>query len=75
MLTAYVYEFYSCIALILKLQKIINIVQTDYISNERPYFDEVSQLNVTVNIGEITILKCRIKNKGNRTVCIKKTFV
>lgn len=35
---------------------------------EQPYFDDISPRNVTTVVDESIILKCRVKNKGNRTV-------
>jgi hypothetical protein len=37
---------------------------------EKPYFDDFNARNVSTNIDGIAILKCRVKNKGNRTVSI-----
>lgn len=36
--------------------------------NQRPYFDDINSRNVTTVADETAILKCRVKNKGNRTV-------
>lgn len=35
---------------------------------DRPYFDDISPRNVTAVVEETAILRCRVKNKGNRTV-------
>jgi len=35
---------------------------------ERPFFDDISPRNVSAVVDEIAILRCRVKNKGNRTV-------
>ncbi|KAM7341326.1 defective proboscis extension response 7 isoform 2-T6 [Cochliomyia hominivorax] len=35
---------------------------------QRPYFDDINSRNVTTVADETAILKCRVKNKGNRTV-------
>ncbi|XP_043069311.1 netrin receptor DCC isoform X2 [Drosophila bipectinata] len=35
---------------------------------DRPFFDDISPRNVSAVVGEIAILRCRVKNKGNRTV-------
>ncbi|XP_054091619.1 zwei Ig domain protein zig-8 isoform X3 [Zeugodacus cucurbitae] len=40
----------------------------DFIAMERPYFDDISPRNVSTVADEPAILKCRVKNKGNRTV-------
>ncbi|TMW44635.1 hypothetical protein DOY81_010285, partial [Sarcophaga bullata] len=36
--------------------------------NHSPYFDDINLRNVTTVADETAILKCRVKNKGNRTV-------
>ncbi|XP_055389071.1 zwei Ig domain protein zig-8-like [Condylostylus longicornis] len=44
---------------------------SSYVSNsviDKPYFDDVSPRNITSVVDETAILKCRVKNKGNRTV-------
>ncbi|XP_036344934.1 zwei Ig domain protein zig-8-like [Rhagoletis pomonella] len=35
---------------------------------ERPYFDDVNPRNISTVADEPAILRCRVKNKGNRTV-------
>uniref|UniRef100_A0A1B0BYF3 Ig-like domain-containing protein n=1 Tax=Glossina palpalis gambiensis TaxID=67801 RepID=A0A1B0BYF3_9MUSC len=35
---------------------------------QHPYFDEMNTTNVTAVEEETAVLKCRVKNKGNRTV-------
>ncbi|XP_017056799.1 uncharacterized protein LOC108098416 [Drosophila ficusphila] len=40
----------------------------DLTSSERPFFDDISPRNVTAVVDEVAILRCRVKNKGNRTV-------
>ncbi|XP_039968060.1 zwei Ig domain protein zig-8 isoform X2 [Bactrocera neohumeralis] len=40
----------------------------DFITMERPYFDDISPRNVSTVSDEPAILKCRVRNKGNRTV-------
>lgn len=35
---------------------------------ERPYFDDVFPRNVTAIVGQSSILNCRIKHLGDRTV-------
>lgn len=35
---------------------------------ERPYFDDVGPRNVTAVVGQSTILNCRVKHPGDRTV-------
>ncbi|XP_018799538.1 PREDICTED: uncharacterized protein LOC108975488 isoform X2 [Bactrocera latifrons] len=40
----------------------------DFITMERPYFDDISPRNVSTVADEPAILKCRVRNKGNRTV-------
>uniref|UniRef100_A0A1B0DQ39 Ig-like domain-containing protein n=2 Tax=Phlebotomus papatasi TaxID=29031 RepID=A0A1B0DQ39_PHLPP len=35
---------------------------------DRPYFDDVSSRNVTAVVDETAILKCRVRNRGNRTI-------
>ncbi|XP_055857685.1 zwei Ig domain protein zig-8 isoform X1 [Episyrphus balteatus] len=39
-----------------------------FLDSERPYFDDISPRNVSTVVDETAILKCRVKNKGNRTV-------
>lgn len=43
------------------------LFSTDYM-NERPYFEEAVSKNVTGIAEDVAILKCRVKNKKNRTV-------
>ncbi|XP_037926172.1 zwei Ig domain protein zig-8 isoform X3 [Hermetia illucens] len=38
------------------------------IDTDKPYFDDVNPRNVTTVVDDIAILRCRVKNKGNRTV-------
>jgi hypothetical protein len=59
---------YSYHAFIKKSSKIQEFLITENI--EKPYFDDVNARNVSTNIDGIAILKCRVKNKGNRTVSI-----
>ncbi|EDV45260.2 zwei Ig domain protein zig-8 isoform X1 [Drosophila erecta] len=40
----------------------------DLTNSERPFFDDISPRNVSAVVDEIAILRCRVKNKGNRTV-------
>lgn len=40
---------------------------------EKPYFDDVGPRNVTAVVGQSTILNCRVKHPGERTV--RKTDV
>ncbi|XP_055690314.1 zwei Ig domain protein zig-8 isoform X2 [Lutzomyia longipalpis] len=35
---------------------------------DRPYFDDVSARNVTAVVDETAILKCRVRNRANRTI-------
>ncbi|XP_059610621.1 zwei Ig domain protein zig-8-like isoform X2 [Phlebotomus argentipes] len=35
---------------------------------DRPYFDDVSSSNVTAVVDEVAILKCRVRNRANRTI-------
>ncbi|GAB0091155.1 zwei Ig domain protein zig-8 [Sergentomyia squamirostris] len=35
---------------------------------DRPYFDDVSSRNVTAVVDETAILKCRVRNRANRTI-------
>lgn len=37
-------------------------------SVEKPYFDDISPRNITTVVDDAAILKCRVKNKGDRTV-------
>lgn len=39
-------------------------------AGEKPYFDDVGPRNVTAVVGQSTILNCRVKHPGDRTVCI-----
>ncbi|KAJ6641964.1 hypothetical protein Bhyg_06909 [Pseudolycoriella hygida] len=34
---------------------------------EQPFFDDISPRNVTTVVDDTVVLKCRVKNKGNRT--------
>lgn len=36
----------------------------------RPYFDDVSPRNVTAIVGQSSVLHCRVKNLGQRTVSV-----
>uniref|UniRef100_W8CDE7 Ig-like domain-containing protein n=2 Tax=Ceratitis capitata TaxID=7213 RepID=W8CDE7_CERCA len=40
----------------------------EYMDTDRPYFDDINPRNVSTAADEPAILKCRVKNKGNRTV-------
>lgn len=40
------------------------------INYNRPYFDDISPRNVTSIVDETVVLKCRVKNKGDRTVSL-----
>ncbi|KAH8256445.1 hypothetical protein KR032_007292 [Drosophila birchii] len=40
----------------------------DLANSDRPFFDDISPRNVSAVVDEIAILRCRVKNKGNRTV-------
>ncbi|XP_070074233.1 netrin receptor DCC isoform X2 [Drosophila takahashii] len=40
----------------------------DLTNSDRPFFDDISPRNVSAVVDEIAILRCRVKNKGNRTV-------
>ncbi|KAH8339514.1 hypothetical protein KR059_005371 [Drosophila kikkawai] len=40
----------------------------DLVNSDRPFFDDISPRNVSAVVDEIAILRCRVKNKGNRTV-------
>ncbi|KAH8418146.1 hypothetical protein KR009_001137 [Drosophila setifemur] len=40
----------------------------DLSSLVQPFFDDISPRNVSAVVDEIAILRCRVKNKGNRTV-------
>lgn len=42
--------------------------QQPAINYNRPYFDDISPRNVTSIVDETVVLKCRVKNKGDRTV-------
>lgn len=48
------------------------------INYNRPYFDDISPRNVTSIVDETAVLKCRVKNKGDRTVspfyCVRTTL-
>lgn len=37
----------------------------------RPFFDDISPRNITSIVDETAVLKCRVKNKGDRTVRIQ----
>ena len=36
----------------------------------QPYFDDINPRNIAIVVDETVTLKCRVKNKGNRTVSI-----
>ncbi|XP_055637805.1 zwei Ig domain protein zig-8-like [Toxorhynchites rutilus septentrionalis] len=38
------------------------------LSDNKPYFDDISPRNVTTVVDDTAVLKCRVKHKGNRTV-------
>ncbi|XP_017486004.1 PREDICTED: uncharacterized protein LOC108374526 isoform X2 [Rhagoletis zephyria] len=40
----------------------------EFMGTERPYFDDVNPRNISTVADEPAILRCRVKNKGNRTV-------
>lgn len=40
-----------------------------------PYFEDISPRSVTAVIDEVAVLKCRVSNKGNRTVSTRAFFV
>lgn len=42
---------------------------------EKPYFDDISPRNITTVVDDTAILKCRVKNKGDRTVSAKNTLI
>jgi hypothetical protein len=37
-------------------------------SSEKPYFDDIYSRNVTTVVDDTAILKCIVRNKGERTV-------
>lgn len=41
---------------------------------ERPHFDDSGPKNVTAVVGQSTILRCRVKHPGDRTVSAFKTI-
>lgn len=41
----------------------------DMVHMDRPFFDDISPRNISAVVDETAILRCRVKNKGNRTVC------
>ncbi|ALC48092.1 dpr7, partial [Drosophila busckii] len=41
---------------------------TDIADVAKPYFDDISPRNISGVVDEAAILRCRVKNKGNRTV-------
>lgn len=45
-----------------------NAASAAAINYNRPYFDDISPRNVTSIVDETAVLKCRVKNKGDRTV-------
>ncbi|XP_060661304.1 zwei Ig domain protein zig-8 isoform X2 [Drosophila nasuta] len=45
---------------------VLNI--NDLASMDRPFFDDISSRNISAVVDETAILRCRVKNKGNRTV-------
>ncbi|XP_034490901.1 zwei Ig domain protein zig-8 isoform X2 [Drosophila innubila] len=45
---------------------ILNI--NDMVNMDRPFFDDISPRNISAVVDETAILRCRVKNKGNRTV-------
>ncbi|KPU74692.1 uncharacterized protein Dana_GF21678, isoform C [Drosophila ananassae] len=44
------------------------LIPSELSNIDRPFFDDISPRNVSVVVDEIAILRCRVKNKGNRTV-------
>lgn len=36
----------------------------------QPYFDKTASKNVTTLVGKTAYLNCKVKNLGNKTVCI-----
>ncbi|XP_064537671.1 zwei Ig domain protein zig-8 isoform X2 [Drosophila montana] len=44
------------------------LIINDLATLDRPYFDDISPRNVSAVVDETAILRCRVKNKGNRTV-------
>lgn len=45
------------------------------IDSDQPYFDDINPRNITTVEDESAILKCRVKNKGNRTVSFIFNFI
>lgn len=43
-------------------------LSSDFLDGDKPYFDDVSPRNITTVVDDTAVLKCRVKNKGNRTV-------
>lgn len=43
--------------------------------SDKPYFENVYPRNVTTFIDDTAILKCVVKNKGDRTVSLKKIII
>lgn len=41
---------------------------------DKPFFDEIYPRNVSTVVDDIAILKCVVKNKGDRTVSSKITL-
>ncbi|KAH8292613.1 hypothetical protein KR054_006464 [Drosophila jambulina] len=65
----------SIIFLILNFNICLNYISAstylnlnDLANPDRPFFDDISPRNVSAVVDEIAILRCRVKNKGNRTV-------
>ncbi|XP_030566590.1 zwei Ig domain protein zig-8 [Drosophila novamexicana] len=44
------------------------LIINDLANLDRPYFDDISPRNISAVVDETAILRCRVKNKGNRTV-------
>ncbi|XP_030246452.1 zwei Ig domain protein zig-8 isoform X2 [Drosophila navojoa] len=44
------------------------LIINDLANVNRPYFDDISPRNISAVVDETAILRCRVKNKGNRTV-------
>lgn len=44
--------------------------------HQKPYFDDIGPKNVTAVVGQSTLLNCRVKHPGDRTVSvINKTHI
>jgi hypothetical protein len=49
----------------------INFLFAVAVKSEKPYFEDIYPRNISTVIDDVAILKCVVKNKGDRTVSNK----